>query len=436
MSVTDRGRPARLERAEVDHNRSVRAQPPTPLSRLASFLLACLALPLAAQNQVWVLDDAPGPGVDFTQLADALQVASEGDVLLFRDGTYGPPPFTPYGWGNASLSTSLSLIADTGANVVLQDWSVFVPSLAEGQRIVVRGLQFVESSLYVQQSAGEIVVEDCVFPPFPTPKPGPLRVLNFLDSAAVHLVRCTIQGQATTGPFPGPPGHAIRSTNTNLYLWDCSVQAGAAAGSVSAGQALIAEGGRVFAQGGGLVGGPGQAPLPPVFPCGDGGVGVRLLAGAELILRDASVLGGPVAVGCDGQAQVGPAFELLDGSVSNLPGLARSLNVPSPLREGVPGAFSYSGQASDLVLLAASPLPTTIFDPVFLGGALVPGITGLQIVSLGVAASGTLPGVLTGPALPTGIEGRELYAQAVAITPGALVIPSSPTAVTLLASGF
>ena len=71
---------------------------------------AVLSLPtsLAGGQQVLVVDDDGGVGVDFTELQEAVDAASAGDVILVRSGTYS---------GLLLGDKSLFVIADRGADV-------------------------------------------------------------------------------------------------------------------------------------------------------------------------------------------------------------------------------------------------------------------------------------------------------------------------------
>ena len=50
---------------------------------LTTLLAASLA---SAQGTVWVVDQANGPGTDFTNVSSAVLAAASGDTLLVRSG--------------------------------------------------------------------------------------------------------------------------------------------------------------------------------------------------------------------------------------------------------------------------------------------------------------------------------------------------------------
>ena len=87
--------PRRPERAQPDR---VSRRPPMHLARFArpAFLIG-LAVPASAST--WIVDDTPGPGVDFATIAAAEAVSVAGDVILVRPAT------TP---GSRSTSASRS----------------------------------------------------------------------------------------------------------------------------------------------------------------------------------------------------------------------------------------------------------------------------------------------------------------------------------------
>lgn len=71
-------------------------------------LLASLALGTALQAPTtWVVDDDGGPGVDFTDLQQAINAAAAGDLILVKPGDYG----------DFDLGKSLTILGELGVNV-------------------------------------------------------------------------------------------------------------------------------------------------------------------------------------------------------------------------------------------------------------------------------------------------------------------------------
>src|SRR5262249_16214222 len=91
-----------------------------------SVLFLCPAL--CAQS-VRVVDQANGPGTDFTRIEDAVYTAPSGCVVLVRAGSYFEPV--------SVVAKSLTITAESGAFVGLNLVGVF--SLSAGQTVVLRG---------------------------------------------------------------------------------------------------------------------------------------------------------------------------------------------------------------------------------------------------------------------------------------------------------
>ncbi|MEO0649069.1 MAG: hypothetical protein AAFZ65_00140, partial [Planctomycetota bacterium] len=73
---------------------------------LSTCLLALLFPCPTPKLDVLVVDDVPGPGVDFVDLPAAIEAAQAGDLVLVRTGTYSPARIERGG---------VSLVADSDA---------------------------------------------------------------------------------------------------------------------------------------------------------------------------------------------------------------------------------------------------------------------------------------------------------------------------------
>lgn len=51
--------------------------------------VACVLAASAAASSTYVVDDNPGPGVDFNSIQSAIAAVAPGDVLIVRPGNYG-----------------------------------------------------------------------------------------------------------------------------------------------------------------------------------------------------------------------------------------------------------------------------------------------------------------------------------------------------------
>ncbi|MEM7198956.1 MAG: hypothetical protein AAF628_01735 [Planctomycetota bacterium] len=105
--------------------------------------LALFALPVVAQ-QTWVVAAGGGPGVQFTEFAEAVNVAAAGDTILVRPGAYDP----------AVITKALTVLGDGG--VPQFEFSIAVRGLPAGQRVVLRGL---DAPITVIDSAGPVLID-------------------------------------------------------------------------------------------------------------------------------------------------------------------------------------------------------------------------------------------------------------------------------------
>jgi hypothetical protein len=123
-----------------------------------------------------------------------------------------------------------------------------------------------------------------------------------------------------------------------------------------------------------------------------GGDGTTTGAGASLSLLATVEVGGPAGIGTGNQC----AWDGLpgvprsgQGSYTNLPGDARRLHAPSPVRESTVPTFTFQGQAGEQVRLLVGLAPGYTFAP-FQSGVLLVGDP-FQVLNMGVVpASGTL----------------------------------------------
>jgi len=87
----------------------------------------------AQSGQVLVVDDTPGPGVDFANLRVATESASDGDILLLREGSYS---FIDASYGPLVINKGLVLVAEEDARVRGE----LQVRLDPGQLLAMRGL--------------------------------------------------------------------------------------------------------------------------------------------------------------------------------------------------------------------------------------------------------------------------------------------------------
>jgi len=411
-------------------------------------------LPLAlqalarAQSPVLVVDVAhppPSPGVDFAQIADAVQAAAGGEILLVHPGAY--MPFTVNG-------KSLVVVADGAVNVT---GGVTIEGLAADQSVVLRGLQSqgnsLQPGLLVDGCAGPVWVEDCA----PTGGHGGYTPdgLRSMSSLALTLVRCTIKGGngIPGGQFSsssGGPGLRVRTSL--VAAWEVTSvggDGGAEADNGGSGGAgvLLWQGAHLTSAAGLYQGGTapgGDSHFDFICGCevcyigGVGGPGLYATAEAGSTcsgdLRGVALVGGKgvfgpsfFCIGSDGQALID-----LNHQVTQSPAPLRSLQLDPLAGEGGSLAVSLVGEAGDGVLVLAG------FAPAFT--QLSYGI--LDIVPQVVAIFGTLPAsgmldlTVPIPELGPGVEGVLLVAQPLFVPTGGGKVLGSPSATVLLDGQF
>ena len=354
------------------------------LSRLAAAL--ALALPSAAQSAVHVVDDDPGPGVDFADIATALAspAFADGDVLLVADGTYSP--FTIDGF-------AATVIADTGA-VVKVNGTVAVKNMAPHQHVMLRGLETGTPSgngLLVEACAGAVWIEACSFVGQKGSFYSPTEHSNgwpggeLVSADSVMITGSTfVGGEGFTYSdwleLGGIGGVGLDCTGSRVALHGSSItggQGGSASGDL-AGSGMtggvglrMASFSDVFAGGSTVVGGKGgfggsDWTWKGCGPGGKGGDGAQLLSG-QLAHVDATFTGGAggggvAAYGCS-DGQPGKDLHAPGGPVTLLPGTSHAFSFESPVRENTTATVTMTGVPGELAFAMFALAPSHVLVP-------------------------------------------------------------------------
>jgi len=343
-------------------------------------LLLALALPATAQGAVWTVDDDGGPGVAFTTIGAAVAAASDGDLIVVRDGTYP---------GFVLLGRSLSVVADVDAAPVVGLSAVEQTSTSD--RVVLRGLTFRSTGscsgpgLYVDFGSGRNWLEGCDF--------GGCQGLwvNGSPLGTTTAIRCTTSPTFADG---------VRVMNgATVLLLDCETL-GADGGNQPDG--LEVGDGTVILDGGAVRGGAGA--FGSCTTCDDGGQGGDGLRqfGGEVHVRGTTFdegLGGGAccAPGLPGAA--GLDLELFGGSFQYFYGASRSLVATSPVPLGGTSTFTLEGQAGDFLFLLYHTGQRARFFPA-LGSLLLEN--GYSTFLVGPTPGGPIVRTFSFPPVPAG----------------------------------
>lgn len=423
--------------------------------RLTLVAVAC-SLALPAYAGVIVVDVAMGLGADYDDLQLALFHAVPGDTLLLRSGNYAPIEIDGFG---------ITLIAETGANVVIGDLSAphavaplnssTIRNLAAGDRVVFQGIRFLAlgapvystapAALGIKDCAGEVFIDSC----FTTNGRAAFDIEN---SSHVAIV-----GGSFAQAYPSSQP-VIRVSNSALSLSDSTVIAGdglnafftgfgTTAPALSGGDGmLIQNGSSVTISHSNLQGGDGgsglwlgvgacTAPMP-------GGNGIRMEDSAppsKLRLLDTQLNGGfgGSSSGCGYLAANGSPFLQLGGVAVNFdpgPLLPPTIDASSPVREGQNCVITLgNGTIGATGLLIVGFAPNAVYAPAGLGSSFI--AAPWTLIGLGSIAPPSLVLNVPIPNLPTSVEGTSIFVQIVGCASNGCVLGSA-TAIHVLDSSF
>lgn len=237
-------------------------------ARAYSWVAASVLLGGVATGHTWVVDDDGGPGVDFTEIADAVAAAAPGDRILVRPGSYA----------SFVVTTPVTILGEDPASVVAGE--VTVRDIAGPTPCVLSGLTFDGATVQYSSAAVffiDVVATDEVF----------LHQCDDFRAAGSHF-----RPLATA---PATPAVWIQFSTAEFS--GCVIEGGGAQAGVeyakgADGLHVVGNTARVHAAGGVARGGMGAFVLGYLLQAGSGGNGVVSRLHSAVLLSDFQACGG------------------------------------------------------------------------------------------------------------------------------------------------
>ena len=370
-----------------------------------------LASALSANGSVHFVDDDGGPGV-FVTIQDAVDAASEGDLILVQEGQYDSFEI---------VSKSLSVV---GLGVVVIDGLGVARELGASELPVLRNLgtpKLDESDFAFGVSCGtssgpgtgatNYWVENCrvdslnvlraetvvwtrnVFSPFTTPY---LSGLEIKDGARARIYDSTFAPEKVI-PFL-PHGGSVNLSNAEAFF-SGSTLAGGAGFDCDEG---------------------GVCSIP-----GDGGDGLQVRLGGFARFQDTERTGGaagnddvPGCTDCFLTTVDGEGVLILDGATEDLSGPALSIAAASPVASGT--STTLDVQATPSTTLAVAMFGESPFDLPLdeYGGILLVAPPYTLLTLPAVDASGAAQAIVPIGNLPLSTDYLQVFGQIVVVDPG------------------
>jgi len=380
--------------------------------------LALAPLTLSAQN-VLVVDDDGGPGVDYTNLHDAIENAPDGGIVLVKNGVYSSALID---------GKSLTLTAEVTGAVLIDD-GITVQNLLPEDVVTIRevGLAGI-APIHAIDNMGFLWIESCLLT---ADREATVGALTAVNSNNIVIRHTAIVGR------PESFGHGIKATNSRLFLHDVDVIGGDGGNYNLAGHGAVLEDSFLFARLSSFSGGYGgeSVCLHPTngLPGGDAIV-LQGTSGSELRYDRSTFEGGaggpsPCGIGFPGPG--GQDMDTINGTVLSQSLSGRSMTVSTPVRTDETAFITFSGQPDDLVFLlyGETPLALAIADPFnwLHVGAPSQNLFVALLDSLGSTS------LNLSPSLPPGLLGRQLFVQALFLELGTMTPHFGlPTSVVIL----
>lgn len=385
--------------------------------RLAAVSLFVLSVSGHAQSVV-VVDPTGGAGT-FSTVQEAVDAAAPGDTVLIKSGSY---------LGAATISKSISVVADTGGQVQM---NVFwrITALSAGSTVLVDGLSFYTKlfgpAIDVSDCEGAVWFEDCLIEvQFAATGSGSTPdALNITDCPAVVVHACDL----AAGPGSTPAGSldGIRATRSSIYVYGGTSTGGTGYNLIlpgtptPGGSGLAAIDSFVHTETTQFAGGVGGSGAGLVY-CQNGaagGSGVMVSGSSARVqavgISTAGGVGGASRAPCLAGPTGAEVTTVQGGTFAVSDRRPFSLDADSPVRVGSPVTWNIRGPSGSLVWLLVSRTPMPRLSA--LGSPFLIDTTNVRLIHAGtLSPTGTLQLAMPAPSLPQGAQAATLYAQVLA----------------------
>ncbi|MFT5052213.1 MAG: hypothetical protein ACI8QZ_003645 [Chlamydiales bacterium] len=265
------------------------------LNRLTSPLLALALGAAPAFADVFVVDDDGGPGVDFTDIAAAIEAAADGDVLRVRAGQYGN--FFVNGKG-------LTLVGEEGA---ILGGDCIISDLSSDQLFSISAME--DLSIWFDDCEGTVVLDQVTMAA--TCCSASLIASGCAD---LRLQRSILQG-AAQGINEIVPGFEINDSLVQISGCTILGQVGIdpnVSPTPGGAPALLLSSSRVHLAQTAMTGGTGGTSMDCIIQPGAGGAGIQVTGSDSSLI----VAGPPRTAILGGHGGISPAH-LCDGAAGN-----------------------------------------------------------------------------------------------------------------------
>lgn len=421
---------------------------------LRSTLLLLAASPALADVRVVAAAGAP-----YTTIQDAVNAASDGDVILVRPGVHA---------GFTIANKALDVVADRNASMPLVrvDGTVAIQALAATRTVTLSGFDVRgptgAAGVRITSCTGAVRVHTCevrggdgpICVPQIWPPGGAALDVDSCEDVVVSrsTLRGGVGGTQASVPYGygGRGGDGVSGRTSKIALYDSTLVGGVGGSQVPTpscpnAYGYVTRGGEgatlsgcvlSFASRCSFQGGDGGVPS---IDWSHGGDGLELTGAPGPVWSSCSVLDSTAAGGTGNCAQcAGVGYRASGPSVlQQMTGVARRLVAESIVREQNVTRLRFHGQPGDRVELLVSEVARYAFDPGRRGVQHLRVRAPSAVLQVGVlGASGVLETAWPATELGAGVEARRLFLQPQFVDASGQATLGTPHTLVLLDSAF